>query len=253
MNSLDMPQVGQDLPTGKIIQWLIAEGEPVKKGDIVLEVESEKAAFEVESPHEGVPLRQLHPNGAEVDVFSLVGFIGAPGEDVPDTTADLPPVPEEGARSKTSSLRVIRASPHRRTCRTPTARSVRPRPPSASPRSAGSISLRWPVPVLAGASSSATSLARRRRLRGWPCRIGADAGQGPRGRSGRRVRPHASDHRRSPDAVAPDHPGLLGHHRSRHDDRAGGGSCATARAARRSPSTTSSSAPRPVRCAPSSR
>ena len=60
-----MPQVGQDIPTGIISQWLIKENDPVKAGDIVLTVESEKATFDVEAEGEGVLLKILHQEGEE--------------------------------------------------------------------------------------------------------------------------------------------------------------------------------------------
>lgn len=82
---LNMPQVGQDLTHGKIIAWCIAEGEPVKKGDIVAEVESEKASFEVESTSEGVLLKQLFAVDDEAEVFKPIAWIGHPGEAVPGT------------------------------------------------------------------------------------------------------------------------------------------------------------------------
>ncbi len=44
-----MPQIGQDITTGKIVEWYAKENDKVKKGDIIALVESEKAAFEVEA------------------------------------------------------------------------------------------------------------------------------------------------------------------------------------------------------------
>jgi len=91
---LNMPQVGQDIPKGRIVQWRIAEGEPVRKGEVVLEVESEKAAFEVEATDEGVLLKQVYSPGDEAPVFEPVAWVGAPDEEVPDDAA--PATPEEG-------------------------------------------------------------------------------------------------------------------------------------------------------------
>lgn len=76
-----MPQAGQDLETGIVRRWLKAEGEPVTKGEGLVEVETEKLTLEVESPASGVLLRILAANDTEVPVFSTIGVIGEPGED----------------------------------------------------------------------------------------------------------------------------------------------------------------------------
>jgi len=75
-----MPQVGQDIPSAEIVQWVKKEGDPVKKGDEILVVESEKAAFSVEAEQSGVLLKILHKEGEVVAVFATLGYIGEPGE-----------------------------------------------------------------------------------------------------------------------------------------------------------------------------
>jgi dihydrolipoamide dehydrogenase len=75
-----MPQVGQDYPTGTIVQWLKKEGDSVKKGDAVLRVESEKATFDVEAEESGILLKILHREGEEVEILKSVGFIGRQDE-----------------------------------------------------------------------------------------------------------------------------------------------------------------------------
>ena len=75
-----MPQVGQDYPTGIIVEWLKEENDPVEKDEAVLIVESEKASFEVEAEEAGILLKKLYPNGQEVEILKPVGYIGQPGE-----------------------------------------------------------------------------------------------------------------------------------------------------------------------------
>ena len=84
MISVIMPQVGQDIRRGKVVEWLKAEGDSVEKGEVVLVVESEKASFEVEADEAGVLLKVLCGEGEEVDILSPVAFIGKPGEAVPE-------------------------------------------------------------------------------------------------------------------------------------------------------------------------
>jgi len=80
MTAIIMPQVGQDIPSATIVEWVKKEGEAVKKGEIVVVVESEKAAFEVEADADGVLLKILHAEGEEVEILKPIGYIGEPGE-----------------------------------------------------------------------------------------------------------------------------------------------------------------------------
>jgi pyruvate dehydrogenase E2 component (dihydrolipoamide acetyltransferase) len=77
-----MPQVGQDIETAVIVEWLKKENDPVKKGDVIASVESDKATFDVEAYESGVLLKILHAEGAEVQVLTPIAYIGQPGEEV---------------------------------------------------------------------------------------------------------------------------------------------------------------------------
>jgi len=77
-----MPQIGQDITTGTIIKWFVRENDEVKEGDIIAEVESEKAAFEVEAYESGVILKILYKEGEEAEVLKPIGYIGEPGEKI---------------------------------------------------------------------------------------------------------------------------------------------------------------------------
>ncbi|HOE60270.1 MAG TPA: dihydrolipoamide acetyltransferase family protein [Kiritimatiellia bacterium] len=78
------PKLGQTMEEGAIVQWLKQEGDPVVKGDILFEIETDKANLEVESFFEGVLLKIYVREGVTVPVNTVVGYIGAPGEKVPD-------------------------------------------------------------------------------------------------------------------------------------------------------------------------
>ena len=103
-----MPQVGQDIKTGVIIEWFKKENDPIQKGDVIATVESDKATFEVEAYESGVLLKILHAAGAEVPVLTPIAYIGRPGEEiVADQTADetaSPPAVEDKAPSETASV-----------------------------------------------------------------------------------------------------------------------------------------------------
>jgi pyruvate dehydrogenase E2 component (dihydrolipoamide acetyltransferase) len=77
---INMPQIGQDLETGKIIEWHVKEGDEVKNGDIVATVESDKASFEVEVSGSGIILKLLFEEGDEAQVFKPIAYFGERGE-----------------------------------------------------------------------------------------------------------------------------------------------------------------------------
>ncbi len=77
-----MPQAGQDLETGKVTHWLKAEGDSVAKGEPLVQIETEKISVDVESPAAGVLLRIVVPDDTETAIFSTIGIVGQPGEDI---------------------------------------------------------------------------------------------------------------------------------------------------------------------------
>jgi len=77
-----MPQGGQDINEGTVVNWLKAESEPVKKGDVGCVVETEKAVFEVEAPADGILVKIIVPEGGVAPIFSTIGVIAEAGETV---------------------------------------------------------------------------------------------------------------------------------------------------------------------------
>lgn len=74
------------MPTTKVnvVRWLKQEGERVKRGDAVVELETEKVNYELDSPADGVLLKILTREGAEVPVGDPVCYIGEPKETIPE-------------------------------------------------------------------------------------------------------------------------------------------------------------------------
>lgn len=77
-----MPQGGQDITEGRVLRWHKAEGDPVQKDEVLCEVETEKAVFEVKSPIDGVMLKIVVLEGKVAQVFSTIGYVGAAGESI---------------------------------------------------------------------------------------------------------------------------------------------------------------------------
>jgi pyruvate dehydrogenase E2 component (dihydrolipoamide acetyltransferase) len=81
--SVVMPALEMAQETGKLISWLKKEGEPVAKGEPLLEVETDKAVMEIESPADGILAGVKVQAGAEVPVGRTIAWIVRPGESVP--------------------------------------------------------------------------------------------------------------------------------------------------------------------------
>ena len=82
MIPITMPQAGQTMEEGVIVAWLKAEGDSVKKGDVIAEIETDKAVFEFECPESGTLRKLLYPEGEVVAVHVPIALLGEPGEDV---------------------------------------------------------------------------------------------------------------------------------------------------------------------------
>jgi len=78
-----MPPLGETSGELRIVQWLASVGSTVEQGEPLLEVETDKATLEVEAAVSGTLLAVLHGPDETVAVGEVLGFIGAPGEEVP--------------------------------------------------------------------------------------------------------------------------------------------------------------------------
>ena len=90
-----IPKLGQSEETVKIEKWRVKEGDKIAKGDILFEVETDKAVLEVESQFEGTLLKIFIPENKEVPVMSVAAVIGEPGEKIPEIKP--PPAPAKAA------------------------------------------------------------------------------------------------------------------------------------------------------------
>jgi len=79
-----IPKLGQSEETVIIDSWRAKEGDVVKKGDVLFEVETDKAVLEVESQFEGTLLKIIVPAGKEVPVMITACVLGEPGEEIPE-------------------------------------------------------------------------------------------------------------------------------------------------------------------------
>ena len=178
-----MPRQGQSVEACTIVRWLKQPGERVGTGEVLCEIETDKAAFEVESTAAGTLLAQFATEGEEVPVLAPIAAVGEPGEAV--SAAAAPVAAVEGAADDTASQPAGGAAPgmsgvgHPPTAPAPTA-------PAAAAAFAGQAG-GAPAPATADSSSKrrggpAISPRARRRA----AELGVDrtalSGSGPRGR-----------------------------------------------------------------------
>ena len=100
--SVVMPALEMAQETGKLISWLKKEGESVAKGEPLLEIETDKAVMEIESPGDGFLAGVRIEAGAEVPVGQTIAWIVSPGE--------VPPVDEVAIESGRKTTAVLAAS-----------------------------------------------------------------------------------------------------------------------------------------------
>ncbi|NIM93766.1 MAG: 2-oxo acid dehydrogenase subunit E2 [Anaerolineales bacterium] len=94
MHPVIMPKLGLTMDEGTIIRWMKKEGETVEKGEILFEVETDKAVNEVESSFTGTLGKILYEEGDTLDVLTVIGYILEPDEDAPDEwPLPAPPTP----------------------------------------------------------------------------------------------------------------------------------------------------------------
>ena len=101
--SVVMPALEMAQETGKLISWLKKEGESVAKGEPLLEIETDKAVMEIESPGDGVLAGVKIEAGAEVPVGQTIAWIVRPGE--------VPPADEVAVESGRKTTSAVPATP----------------------------------------------------------------------------------------------------------------------------------------------
>jgi pyruvate dehydrogenase E2 component (dihydrolipoamide acetyltransferase) len=96
---IKMPQLSDTMSSGKILTWRLKEGDVVKRGDILAEVETDKANLEIESFFNGSLLKVMVPAGSVAKVGEVIAVIGQPGESVgaPSSAAPQRPQPTSPA------------------------------------------------------------------------------------------------------------------------------------------------------------
>jgi len=128
-----MEALSPTMEEGRLVEWKKNEGDKVSTGEVIAEVETDKAVMELLARTSGTLLKQLVSAGATVPVASAVGWIGEPGESLPDG---------DGAQAATPAASPAKAEPA----------SAAVAPPATEPA---------PSPSSVGGRVKASPLARR--------------------------------------------------------------------------------------------
>jgi pyruvate dehydrogenase E2 component (dihydrolipoamide acetyltransferase) len=170
-----MPALSPTMTEGTLARWLKKEGEPIKSGDVIAEIETDKATMEVEAVDEGVLGKILVNDGTEgVKVNEPIAVLVSPGEQVPAGAAAPGPTPKPSSEAPAPA----QASP------SPSPQAVPSPVPAPSPAPAAAPA---PTPVQANGHDAggerifASPLARRMALQAGIDLHGLK-GSGPNGR-----------------------------------------------------------------------
>ena len=81
-HEITMPASGQTAAESLIVRWNVAEGDEIRRGDVLFEIETDKATMKVESFAQGTLLKIVSAAGEKVEAGKVVAYIGKPGEEV---------------------------------------------------------------------------------------------------------------------------------------------------------------------------
>jgi 2-oxoglutarate dehydrogenase E2 component (dihydrolipoamide succinyltransferase) len=107
-SEIRVPALGESVVEATVAEWLKNEGDPVKTGDVVVRLETDKVDVEVSAEQDGVLAQIVRQKGEDVQVGDVLGSIGAAGEKPPAPAPDAgrTTLPAEGARGDGEGDRV---------------------------------------------------------------------------------------------------------------------------------------------------
>lgn len=107
-----LPKLGTNMEHAQICRWLVKEGQRVNKGDVIAEVDTDKAAFELESEVSGVVRRLIAADRQKVAVTEVIALIGDEGDDLAPALERIAREASERAKKPTHNESVRRVWTH---------------------------------------------------------------------------------------------------------------------------------------------
>ncbi|MFO8027252.1 MAG: dihydrolipoamide acetyltransferase family protein [Opitutales bacterium] len=141
---IDMPKLSDTMTVGTLVKWLKNEGDSIESGDMIAEVETDKATMEVECFDDGVLLKQYCSEGQEVPVGGAIAAIGEEGEEAPEVDNEAPagddagqePEAEAAEASKEASKTEEKEAPEPEAPKTEASDSAAAKTPDSTPAEA---------------------------------------------------------------------------------------------------------------------
>jgi pyruvate dehydrogenase E2 component (dihydrolipoamide acetyltransferase) len=119
-----MPALGMAQETGKVVRWLKSDGDPVAKGEPLLEIETDKVTVEIEAPADGTLAGICAADGAEVPVGEAIAVVLATGEALASVVAIAPDAPVAAAPAAAPPLHAVAPARAGRSLASPKARRI---------------------------------------------------------------------------------------------------------------------------------
>ena len=85
-----MPKVDMDQETGTVVEWKKQDGEEVQEGEIILVIETDKVAIDIESPGTGILSGISAKKDDVVPIGTVIAYVLEPGEELPASAASIP-------------------------------------------------------------------------------------------------------------------------------------------------------------------
>lgn len=98
-----MPDLGSGMEEGTLLNWTKSVGDTIKPGDVIAEIETDKATVEVPVEVSGTITQLIGEPGATLKVGSVIGYVGAAGEKAPEAAPAAEPAAEQTAAVQTPS------------------------------------------------------------------------------------------------------------------------------------------------------
>jgi len=122
-----MPALSPTMEKGNLARWLKKEGDKIKSGDVIAEIETDKATMEYEAVDEGTLAKIVVPEGTQdVAVNSVIAVLAGEGEDVKAAASAVTTAPAKASEKKVEAAPV--SSPRQETARAPTQPAQKPAP-----------------------------------------------------------------------------------------------------------------------------
>ncbi|MGE5595206.1 MAG: dihydrolipoamide acetyltransferase family protein [Hyphomicrobiales bacterium] len=118
-SEVTMPMMGADMTEGTLVRWVKQVGEHVEKGEVIAEIETDKATVELEAFESGTVLKHVVDEGETVPVGEVIALLGEDGETPPDDVQRKPPaetparrtIDDEGARQTVQTAAATAEAP----------------------------------------------------------------------------------------------------------------------------------------------